>query len=154
MIAVAAIAIPIVIIYGEGDWISGVAVVGLLIGLPFLQVFSELGYRVSWDSARIYERPRGTRWNFGRYPETSIAFDDIVSVEGEYGPVPGLQKHFMPFDHIRIAGRTSGPEPVVTISPNFMNVDDAKRILRIIQERRPEVLAPEVAEFLKSDRAW
>lgn len=127
---------------------------GMMDATAAIQVASELGYRVSWDDERVYMRPDGLRWNLGRFPEISIRYEDIRRVREEFGPVPALQRRFMPFDHVRIYGRTHARQRFLFVSPNFMPVEDARAVLAKVQEARPELISPVVDAFIHDDRPW
>jgi hypothetical protein len=124
------------------------------ITLTGLHLYSELGYSISWDNDRVYMRPHGVKWNLARFSQTSIRYDAITSSESEFGAVQALQRRFMPFDHVRLYGETEGPEPFLTISPNFLSLAGARDVLRVIDNRRPNVLPREVMEFINSDKPW
>jgi hypothetical protein len=156
-------AVPIVLICAVSIWgLSGTGWkdfnewVGTLMGLSLIGLILLLdrAYTVSYDDKHIVMT--GHKWFWPptwRFPNT-ITFGGIHAVYGAMGPGGAIQGKYMPFDHIRIDGDIEGPYDHIMVSPNLLDVEGCRELMRVIHGKRPEVVDEDVVTFMNSDKKW
>lgn len=140
-----------------------IGLMGLLF-FDFILVYLEKGYRLSYDREHIYMRPFGCQWNLRFYPELSIAFDDIELTCEQMAPgVGAMQKHFMPFDHIRLYGAldvslwqdiSAQPQDYIIISPDNLTEAEGLPLLEEIYHRKPDTFSDALRNYMQGDKKW
>jgi hypothetical protein len=138
------------------EWVATNFWQGLIGMWSFIGLWTLLdrAYTVSYDDNHIVMT--GHKWIWPptwRFPNT-ILYDGIHAVYGAMGPGGTIQGKFMPFDHIRIEGDITGPYDHIMASPNFLDVEGCRELMRAIYAKRPEVVDEDVVTFMNSDKKW
>jgi hypothetical protein len=81
--------------YGFSTMIIAVIMLFFFVNYGF-----DWGYQLSFDTIRMYQRPKGWRWLFGRLPWHSIRFDEVSRVEAIFGADATLKARFFNFEFI------------------------------------------------------
>jgi hypothetical protein len=122
--------------------------IGFAIILPlfYLKFHLDRGYLISYDDRAIYMRPHGIKWNFTRAPEEVMAFADIDEVVGEN------EGAAMAFKYVRLyRTQWDGAEKFI-LSPFFINSDDMKALVLLIDQKRPGTVAADVLRVMNNPR--
>lgn len=117
-------------------------------GLLLFLYTNNSGYRIAWDDERVYMRDWGFRnILFQRKPFKPIAFHDIKSIEGRFGPNALTKSRFMPFEYLEIASCRPGEEDI-WIYPLSLNQQDLEDFLVHLHGKRPEIFPDAVLEMI------
>jgi hypothetical protein len=133
---------------------NGWCFVAMSSSLITLILLLDRAYTISYDEN--HSVMTGYKWFWPptwRFPNT-ITFDGIRAVDGAMGPGGTIQGKFMPFDHIRIDGDVTGRYDHIMVSPNFLDVEGCRELMRAIYAKRPEVVDADVVTFMNSDKNW
>ena len=125
------------------------SILAVFCGFIVIFAYNDFGYRISWDAEHVYMRTDGVLRPFVRQPETSIRFDNIESVHGDFGRDGALKSKFMPFDGIALQGSSEGPEDGVVILVERVKKQSAQELLRQLYSRRPEVFAQDAINYME-----
>ena len=115
-------------------------------GLTYLKFHLDRGYLISYDDSAIYMRPHGVRWNFTRAPEEVMAFADIEEVVGEN------EGAAMAFKYVRLYRKQWDGAEKFILSPFFINSDDMKALVLLIDQKRPGTVAADVLRVMNNPR--
>lgn len=110
------------------------------------------GYQFAFDDERMYQRPKGWRWFFGRLRWYTIRFDEVSRVEAIHGADAGLKAKFFPFEFILIYGRTGAQGDNVVIYPPAFRENSIKEFLCLFDGKLPGKLPDDVVAYMNSDR--
>ena len=134
-----------------GQDLEGWAFVILYGGLLLFLYTNNSGYRIAWDEDRVHMREWGFRnMLFQRKPFHSIAYGDIVSMEGRFGKNAAAKSRFMPYEYLEIASRRRGEEDI-WIYPLSLNQQDLADFLIHLHGKRPDIFPDVVLELMRDD---
>lgn len=120
-------------------------------GLALFIYTNNSGYRIAWDDERVYMRDWGFRnVLFQRKPFRSIAYDDIVSMEGQFGTNAAAKSRFMPYEYLEIASNDPDEE-TIWIYPLSLGAGDLADFLLHLHRRRPDIFPEVVLELMRND---
>lgn len=121
-------------------------IIGLGFPLFYIKFHLDRGYLISYDDTYVYMRPHGIKWNFTRASEEVMAFADIEEVVGEN------EGAAMAFKYVRLyRTQWDGVEKFI-LSPFFINSDDMKAFVRLIDQKRPGIVAADVMRVMNNPR--
>jgi len=112
---------------------------------------NDLPYRAWFDDDHLYVRPAGLYWLAGESKPASVRFRDVVRVSAEFDAGAGMQKLFMPFNHILMEG--AGGESLI-LDPNYLKVGDVRDLIDRLNALAPGRVDDALLSFAKSDRPW
>ena len=129
-----------------------ISVIMIAIGIPIVWylIYSDKGYRISYDDEAVYHRSHGLTLKLGYPPERAMRYADIDVVAGDPGRI--INFGIMPFEFIRLYRKNWDGEELFMISPFFLHHDEMKALIQLIHDKRPETFAQEVLDYLASDR--
>lgn len=134
-----------------GQDLEGWAFIILYGGLLLFLYTNNSGYRIAWDEDRVHMREWGFRnMLFQRKPFHSIAYDNIVSMEGRFGKNAAAKSRFMPYEYLEIASRRPGEEDI-WIYPLSLNQQDLADFLIHLHGKRPDIFPDVVLELMRDD---
>lgn len=120
-------------------------------GLVLFIYTNNSGYRNAWDDERVYMRDWGFRnLLFQRKPFHSIAYDDMVSMEGRFGTNAAAKSRFMPYEYLEIESRDPDDE-AIWIYPVSLDARDLADFLVHLRGKRPGIFPEEVLELMCKD---
>jgi hypothetical protein len=129
------------------SWLLSILVIGVIGGgLTYLKFHLDRGYLISYDDRAIYMRPHGIKWNFTRAPEEVMAFADIEEVVGEN------EGAAMAFKYVRLYRKQWDGAEKFILSPFFINSDDMKALVLLIDQKRPGTVAADVMRVMNNPR--
>ena len=130
----------------------GGVLMALLIGGPASAylIYSDKGYRISYDDDAVYHRPHGLTLKLGYPPERAMRYADIDVVAGDPGRI--INFGIMPFEFIRLYRKNWDGAELFMVSPFFLHHDEMKALIQLIHDKRPETFSQDVLDYLASDR--
>jgi len=120
-------------------------------GLALFIYTNNSGYRIAWDDKRVYMRDWGFRnLLFQRKPFRSIAYDDMVTMEGRFGNNAAAKSQFMPYEYLEIASSDPDAE-TIWIYPLSLSAQDLADFLVHLHGKRPDIFPDVVLELMRKD---
>jgi hypothetical protein len=140
---------------GHSTWSEFFLLSGIL-GIPAAYlIFSDRGYRISYDDEAVYMRPDGLDWRLRYGPELEMRYEEISAMCGEWGK-GGFREAgaglFLPFEYIRLYRKSGPDDELFYISPVITIHEEMQELIRFIISKRPDVAAKNVLDYLASDR--
>lgn len=122
--------------------------------IPFFLVNHVLdwGYQFAFDEHRMYQRPKGWRWFFRRFPWYAIGYDEVARIETIFGADGAAKRHFFPFEFVLVYGRSGRDGDNIVIYPPAFQDRAIKDFLHLLHGKRPELFPDEVVDYMNSDR--
>ena len=134
-VLITAAGIPYIIRTHDLTPVAILAVALILFVLPV--IYMGLRYRIWWRDGRIVMRAGG-------FAGTIVTMDvnDIARVQQETSKAQALAKMNRPFRRIAIYGKTAQGFPYIDVSLKHFNLDDVRKLMKLIHERRPDLEMP------------
>jgi hypothetical protein len=88
---------------------------------------------------------------FKRHPEHSMAYGEILSMEGKFKGNAGAKAMFMPFEFLELKSAKRGVKDI-WIYPPALRDREVKNFLLKLYEKRPDIFPDYAVEYMRSEK--
>ncbi len=117
------------------DW-RPVEAIGIVIIFFGIAIYIDTRYRICWQDGKVVQRAANGAI-------TTIKVDEIERIEQETSDLQTLLSMSRPFRRITIYGNTSEGMKVIDVSLKHFNLDDVRKLMKVIHDHRPDLPMPQ-----------